>query len=92
MYKAAFSLMFFAAAAFAGGMAQAATVSNDDTEERVITVTENGQRKEFTIPAGESVNLCATGCFITFPSGNMLALQGEEKVHIEGGDGRLISQ
>ncbi|MDZ7823164.1 MAG: hypothetical protein U5K75_03385 [Ahrensia sp.] len=65
--------------------AHAASVSNTDNEARTLIVTENGVKNEVVIAVGETVTLCAGGCFITLPNGDRAALSGGEKVEIVGG-------
>ncbi|MDD9910700.1 MAG: hypothetical protein OXR62_13545 [Ahrensia sp.] len=69
--------------------ALAATVSNSGAETITVTVTENGDRRDVDIAAGAVVNLCPAGCFISFPSGDILALKGGERVVVENGVGRI---
>ncbi|MBC8717181.1 MULTISPECIES: hypothetical protein [Brucella/Ochrobactrum group] len=63
----------------------AATVSNSDASERTIVVTEGASKREMLIAAGETVDFCDSGCFVTFPNGDREALKGDEKIVISGG-------
>jgi hypothetical protein len=65
--------------------AGAATVVNKDGQAYTLTVTENGQRSEVGVGAGESISVCAAGCFLTLPNGDREALSGQETVEISGG-------
>ena len=72
--------------------AHAANVSNTDAEAVTIVVTENGERKEVEIAAGAAMELCLTGCFVSFPAGGMMALTGKEKVVVEKGEGKISGE
>ena len=67
------------------GSAGAMSITNQDGEERRIVITENGVRSERDVGAGETVQLCEQGCFITFPDGTLTAYQGSEKIVIRNG-------
>lgn len=86
--------LFTAAAAIVIAMpfpALAVTVLNSDAEVRTLTVTEKGVRSELTIEANAKVSACPQGCFISFPSGDMIAVKGKEDIVIEGGKGRIVN-
>ncbi|MBS3651308.1 hypothetical protein KEU06_22090 [Pseudaminobacter sp. 19-2017] len=75
---------------FAGsGAAHAASAINLDTEVRTLIVTEGGARSELAIAAGETVEFCASGCFVTMPNGDREALTGSETLEISGGAARI---
>lgn len=65
--------------------AAAATVTNKDGATVVLTVVENGSRMEIVLDAGGSETLCPTGCFVTLPNGDRIALDGGENVEILNG-------
>lgn len=71
------------------GMGIAASAVNLDSEPHTLIVTENGGRNELTIGAGETVEFCANGCFVTMPNGDRQALTGSEIVEISGGAARI---
>jgi len=71
--------------------AYAVTVLNTDSETRTLTVTEKGVRAELSIDANAKVTTCSDGCFIAFPSGDMIAVKGTEEIIIEGGKGRIVN-
>ena len=80
--------------AFAGLLAMSATgnaasVVNLDAEPRTIIVTEGGNKTELALAAGETVEFCQAGCFVTMPNGDREALTGSETVEISGGVGKL---
>ncbi|HEY6629997.1 MAG TPA: hypothetical protein VIZ90_00960 [Rhizobiaceae bacterium] len=72
-----------------GASAQAASAVNLDSEPRTLVVTEGGSKSELAIGAGETVDFCATGCFVTLPNGDIEALSGSETVEISGGVARI---
>lgn len=67
----------------------AASAQNNDGEVRTIVVTENGERTEIEIGAGETAEFCQNGCFVTFPNGDREALTGSETIDISGGAGHV---
>lgn len=72
------------------GFAQAASVTNLDSEPRTLIVTEGGSQNELALAAGETVDFCAGGCFVrTMPNGDREALTGSETVEIKGGVARI---
>lgn len=73
----------------AGAAAQAASAVNLDSEPRTLIVTEGGSKAELAIGAGETVDFCASGCFVTLPNGDIEALSGSETVEISGGVARI---
>jgi hypothetical protein len=72
-----------------GGSALAASAVNKDTETRTLIVTEGGGKTELALAAGETVEFCPTGCFVTLPNGDLEALTGSETVEISGGVARI---
>lgn len=73
------------------GVSIAASVANADAEARIVVITERGLRSEHTIAANSNIVLCEKGCFILFPSGDMLPLTGPEKITIQDGTGRIVN-
>lgn len=73
----------------AAGQALAASAVNLDNEPRTIIVTEGGNKQEITMGAGETVEFCSGGCFVTMPNGDREALTGGETVEISGGAGKI---
>lgn len=71
------------------GSAFAASAVNLDAETRTLIVTEDGNRQELAIAAGETVEFCQNGCFVTMPNGDRQALTGGETVEISGGEGKI---
>lgn len=74
---------------FAGGSAFAASVVNRDSEPQTIVVTEGGSQSEIVVGAGETIEFCAAGCFVTMPNGDREVLTGSETVEISEGRGRV---
>ncbi len=67
------------------GPASAATVVNQDAKAYTLVVTEGGQKSEVGLAAGQTIDVCSGGCFITMPNGDREALSGGETVEIKGG-------
>jgi hypothetical protein len=65
--------------------AGAASVINRDAEAQTLIVTEGADKAELTVGAGETLEFCAGGCFVTMPNGDRQALTGSETVEITGG-------
>ncbi|MBZ9658094.1 hypothetical protein LB523_03500 [Mesorhizobium sp. ESP-6-4] len=72
-----------------GGSAFAASAINRDAQTRTLVVTEGGAKSELTLAAGETVEFCSSGCFVTLPNGDLEALTGSETVEISGGAARI---
>jgi hypothetical protein len=66
-------------------MASAASVINRDAEAQTLIVTEGADKAELIVGAGETLEFCAGGCFVTMPNGDRQALTGSETVEIAGG-------
>lgn len=71
------------------GSAFAATVTNKDSSDIVLTIAENGNKVEMTVASGSTEEICPEGCFITMPNGDRLALTGNETVEISGGSANV---
>lgn len=69
----------------AAGSGHAASAVNQDAEARTILVTEGSGTSELAVAAGETVEFCPDGCFITLPNGDREALTGSETIEISGG-------
>ena len=83
------SLFAVAAIIIVSGQAQAASAVNLDSEPRTLLVTEGGSKSELALGAGETVEFCAGGCFVTMPNGDIEALTGSETIEISGGVARI---
>ena len=71
------------------GAAHAASAVNKDAETRTLIVTEGGSKNELALAAGETVEFCQSGCFVTLPNGDLEALTGSETIEISGGVARI---
>ena len=83
------SLIAVAALMAVGGTAYAASAVNKDSQTRTLIVTEGGSKTELSLAAGETVEFCSKGCFVTMPNGDLEALTGSETVEISGGVARI---
>ncbi|UDL89919.1 hypothetical protein LGH82_00440 [Mesorhizobium sp. PAMC28654] len=83
------SLVAAVALLAAGGSAHAASAVNKDAQTRTLVVTEGGSKSELALAAGETVEFCASGCFVTLPNGDLEALTGSETIEISGGVARI---
>lgn len=63
----------------------AASITNKDGDPMVVTIVENGKRTELALGAGATESVCPSGCFVTLPNGDRVALNGDETVEISGG-------
>jgi hypothetical protein len=82
-------LIGFAALMAAANAAYSATAVNNDSEPRTIIVTEGGDKTELSLAAGETVEFCSSGCFVTLPNGDREALTGAETIEITDGVARI---
>jgi hypothetical protein len=83
------SLFAVAAIIIVSGPVHAASAVNLDSEPRTLLVTEGGSKSELALGAGETVEFCAGGCFVTMPNGDIEALTGNETIEISGGVARI---
>ena len=83
------SLVAAVALLAAGGSAYAASAVNKDAQTRTLVVTEGGSKSELALAAGETVEFCSSGCFVTLPNGDLEALTGSETIEISGGVARI---
>ena len=85
-------LKFWAATALViavGSQSFAATATNLDSEPRTLLVTEGGSQSELAVAAGETVEFCQEGCFVTMPNGDREALTGSEIIEISNGAAKI---
>ncbi len=71
------------------GQGIAASAVNLDAEPRTLIVTEGGSKSELALAAGETVEFCSSGCFVTMPNGDREALTGSETIEISGGVAKI---
>ncbi|QPC92434.1 hypothetical protein [Mesorhizobium sp. INR15] len=83
------SLVAAVALLAASGSAFAASAVNKDAETRTLIVTEGSTKSDLALAAGETVEFCPSGCFVTLPNGDLEALTGSETVEISGGVARI---
>lgn len=77
-------------AAAAPAAAAAATVTNLDDTAHTLVVSEGDSRTELSIGPGETIQICAAGCFVTMPNGDREVLTGTETLEIEASRGRIF--
>jgi hypothetical protein len=65
--------------------AGAASIANKDKQSYLLKITEGGQQSEIGVAPGQTVDVCASGCFLLMPNGDRETLGGSEKVEIVGG-------
>ncbi len=82
-----FTIAAFSLAALASA-APAASLVNNDQETRTVVVSDGGNQTELTIGAGESLDFCPNGCFVTM-EGERETLLGSETIEINGGKMRI---
>lgn len=79
-------IMMLLVSAAMSAPAVAATVTNKDADTQVLVVVEDGSRVEVALEPGATETICASGCFVTLPNGDRIALNGGEDVEIQGGE------
>lgn len=78
-----FSVM---AAIMAGGAASAAQLTNIDTVEQKLTISENNASRELTVKPSETIgDICNAGCTMKMPNGQEYDFSGSETISIEKG-------
>ncbi len=79
-------------ALFLAGQAQALTLTNRDTVEQRVQITEGGDEAvthDVVIAANQILDeLCKEACTVTLESGAQESFEGDENVYIE--DGRFV--
>jgi hypothetical protein len=75
--------------AFGPSQVWGATATNIDVVPQTLTVTESGNSNELMIRAGETVEFCIEGCFVTFANDDKQALTGSEHLDVSGGTGSI---
>jgi len=69
--------------------AMAASVTNKDADIQVLVIVEDGSRSEVAVEPGSTETICSSGCFVTLPNGDRIALTGDETVELEGGSASI---
>lgn len=67
----------------------AASALNNDSEVRILVVTEGSKQEELAIAPGQTVQFCFSSCYVTMPDGDRFALSGNEVIEISGGRARI---
>ncbi|EYR77823.1 hypothetical protein SHLA_34c000350 [Shinella sp. DD12] len=78
-------IMMLLVSAAMSAPAMAASVTNKDGDTQVLVIVEGGSRMEVALEPGATETICPTGCFVTLPNGDRIALNGGENVEIQGG-------
>lgn len=63
----------------------AATITNLDEVEYTLVIAEGSSQSQVTIGAGQSIEICSQGCFLTLPNGDREVLTGPEQFEIREG-------
>lgn len=69
--------------------AMAASVTNKDSDTQVLVIVEGGSRMEIALEPGAVETICPSGCFVTLPNGDRIALSGSETVEIQNGSASI---
>jgi hypothetical protein len=78
-------IMMLLVSAAMSAPAVAASVTNKDADVQVLVIVEDGSRVEVAVEPGSTETICSSGCFVTLPNGDRIALTGGETVELEGG-------
>ena len=78
-------IMMLLVSAAVSAPAVAASVTNKDADTQVLVIVEGGNRAEVALEPGSTETICPSGCFVTLPNGDRVALNGDENVEISGG-------
>jgi hypothetical protein len=70
-------------------LAHAATVTNADADVVTLVVTVDGDKRDVAVEAGQTIDICPTGCFLTLPNGDREALAGTETFEIRDGKAKF---
>lgn len=84
------TMLTLAALAATTGLLPAATITNLDSEPHRLVITEGGTQSELVIGAGETIEICPSGCFVVLPNGDREVLTGTETLQIEASRGRIF--
>jgi hypothetical protein len=88
-WRATLSLAVSSLAIATCGQSAAATLTNRDAVPQLVKVTTAIGKIDVVVRAGETLELCPQGCFMTFPNGDKEALSGGETIEILDGVGRI---
>ena len=62
----------------------AATIKNTDQKTQSLVVAEGSSRRDVSLKADQSVDICPKGCFVTFPNGDRFAIKATDTIEING--------
>lgn len=77
-------LVFFSLALFVCHNGIAATIKNTDQKTQSLVVTEGSSRRDVSLKADQTVDICPKGCFVTFPNGDRFAIKATDAIDING--------
>ena len=63
---------------------QAATIKNTDQKTESLVVAEGSSRRDVSLKADQTVDICPKGCFVTFPNGDRFAIKATDTIEING--------
>lgn len=63
----------------------AATIKNTDQKTQSLVVAEGSGRRDVSLKADQTVDICPKGCFVTFPNGDRFAIKAGDAMEINGG-------
>lgn len=66
------------------GYSLAASIKNTDQKTQSLVVTEGTSRRDVSLKADQTVEICPKGCFVTFPNGDRFAIKAEDTIEING--------
>ena len=77
-------LAIIAFASFASHEGLAATIKNTDQKTQSLVVAEGSSRRDVSLKADQTVDICPKGCFVTFPNGDRFAIKATDTIEING--------
>ncbi|WP_295912882.1 hypothetical protein [uncultured Bartonella sp.] len=77
-------LVAFALTCFFAVEGQAATIKNTDQKTESLVVAEGSSRRDVSLKADQTVDICPKGCFVTFPNGDRFAIKATDTIEING--------
>lgn len=63
----------------------AATIKNTDQKTESLVVAEGSGRRDVSLKADQTVDICPKGCFVTFPNGDRFAIKASDTIEINAG-------
>lgn len=63
---------------------EAATIKNTDQKTESLVVAEGSSRRDVSLKADQTVDICPKGCFVTFPNGDRFAIKATDTIEING--------